>query len=254
MMLPSTIFQGKNDGDIVKLKYNGELIELTINQNMHGLKFSKGTFKQVFRQQATFITNHRDSEDPCFGIHDPFWGYNLDSNRVIYKLSVNNPHKDTCYPKLQLANPSEFRPKRTPLLSPTCMELSDDEKFIHFTLELVRFMPEDIHIIVNDKFILFYAEFHDRSILEFPIVWDDLTKERSTGSKEYWEEILSSGRELIYPFRWDRSSLFKHFNIEQMKQIVLQSEILFSRGVLSFKLPTIINTGCNPNLSSPSPV
>lgn len=241
MVLPSIIFQNNKDGDIVKLKYDNELIELKINQNKHDLKFSKGTFKQVLSQQESYIANHHDSEDPCYGIHDPFWYYgNLDSNRTIYKLSVKNPEKDVNYPNLRLAKPSEFRPKINPRIPPAFFELSDDDKFVHFAIELSRFLPDDIDIIVNNKFIIFYAEFHDRPVLNSPIVWDSQSGENTKASKAYWEELLSPQREVIYPFRWDRSSKFKHLSLEQMKQLIQRSNILFTKGVLSFNLPTTI--------------
>jgi hypothetical protein len=210
--LPAALFKGKKEGDSLRLKYNEELIELTLDQSQD-LKFAHSSFEEAFEAQKAYIQEDCDIERPLFGIHDKYWWYKLGEDGEIYGLS----EKDNKL-SLKQKKASAFREKISPMEPTMYITQSEDKKEVDFNLEVPGFKLEDIDIIVNKKYLIFYT---------YPSSFD-------SGWRKQW--LVK--RESLISFRWDKHIVFKKLDIEQMKAKVSQGKASLRDGMLTFTITT----------------
>jgi hypothetical protein len=212
--LPSALFKGKKDGDVIRLKYQNLLIELTIQQENHGLKFPKGTFEEVFPMQITRLKGSCDLDEPIFCMLDPYWFYKLGDQGAIYKLESDKSENNDSVYHLKDGVSADFRPKANPLRA-TVFKFSQSNDHLFLALDFSRFQPEDIDIILNDTHVIVYGE-------------NSLT----LGTVD-----INHKKETLVAFRWDRMECFKGRSIEEMKTLMKKSQFALLIGVLQFMIP-----------------
>ncbi|MBA3237880.1 MAG: hypothetical protein H0T62_05955 [Parachlamydiaceae bacterium] len=224
--LPAAIFEDKDDGDVLSLKYKGQLIELEIQQQNHGLKFASGPFTEVLKTAKLTCKNFSDIERPFFNNTDnPYWFYNLGDEGCIYKLDLqekldsNNEKVTSPTIEVMEADLMELRP----LIEPkrTNHDFITVMNTFNWVIDFPRFLSSDIDLIVNEKYIIFYGKFESRQ-----------TKSSFGG------EYLQLGREVLASYRWDRSPEFRELTLDQMKdKITQEAKIMFENAQLIFLLP-----------------
>jgi hypothetical protein len=227
--LPAALFKGKKDGDSLKLKYNDSLIELTINQQYHGLKFAKGTFEEVFKLQKAYIKEQCDIEQPFFANYDPYWGYSVGEKGTIFGFKNGD---NTLV--LEEKNADSFRPKVDPQRARMDILQSKDETKLMFVLEFTGFDSSDIDIIINEKHLVFYAK-NKVPLFDSPEKFDNVFVENMVGDEDMWKAVFGD-RELIAMFRWDKLDCFKDLTVEKMRAKLSEGEFLFDKGFLTIRI------------------
>lgn len=222
--LPSKLLEGKKEGDKLQLKYEGQPLELTINQENHGLKFVNGSFKEALDLQRAYIQTTCDQENPCFSKYNPFWGYRLEPEGILYQPGG----KETGFnPKIQDKN--QFRHLHDPstIVKYDILPSRDGRNLI-FLIEAPRFLPEDIQLIVNKTHLNVYGFFENR-----PLLPEEALKSLPLDK----QEALSSSAEFLVSLRWDRHEFFKDLSLDQMKGFVQNGHFHFLNGIIQLDLP-----------------
>lgn len=226
--LPAAIFEDKDDGDVIRLKYKGQLVELEIQQQNHGWKFTDRPFKDALNTAKQACHNFSDIENPFFGRMDtenPYWFYTLGSQGSAYELEVKISPEDndeddipTTFKAIN-ADLEELRP----LIKPKnpVQEVAVCENALNWIIDIPRFQSTDLQLIVNDKYILVYGRFEER-------------QQKSPFGGQY----TLPGREVLASFRWDRHEAFKGQSIDQIKQKITEDAvIMIEDGQLRFLIP-----------------
>ncbi|HEY4832548.1 MAG TPA: hypothetical protein VIH61_08335, partial [Waddliaceae bacterium] len=222
--LPAVLFADKKDEDSIILKYNNELIELTINQD-HGLKFAQGTFKTVFASQKAYIEEQCDIKRPCFAKYDANWWYKIGEGAIYHLVDVNN---NLILEKRDLTH---FRSLKTPRTARMDVLSFKDHKNLLFCAEFPGFEPSDIDIIVNEKYLIFYA-MKDTPLFDAQeeVVVDEL----GWKEEDAWRRLFGGDMESIVGFRLDH---YQDLNVEKMKTMVSKGTVSLVKGVLTLKIP-----------------
>jgi hypothetical protein len=239
MYLPGTLFKGKKDGDSIRLKYKSKLIELTIEQQNHGLKFAKGSFEKVFAMQTIYIKEFCDLINPLFSIYDPYWFYRLGDKGVVYKLETYKAEDDLAISYLKDGVSEDFRPKIDPARAPGAILLSEDKTELIFLMEFCRFQSQDFDIVLNETHLIIYGRFENRPLSCGSIDLNQTDIKQIDGSRDEWQKALSCSREAMFACSWDKMKFFKGRSVEAMKTIMKKSTLLNYRGLLRLNIPLL---------------
>ena len=233
MLLPGALFKGKKDGDTIRLRYKNQLIELTIEQQNHELRYAKGAFEEVFAKLTAYIKKSCDLDDPAFAIFDPYWFYRLGDKGCIYKLETQKSENQLIISHLKDGVSEDFRPKVNPEWVVGDLVLEDETKLI-FEMSFPRFGPQDFDIILTETHLIIYGRFENRPVPGRPV---DLNQaDINHMDDEWWEKLLSSSREALFAFRWDKMEQFKDRSMEEMKTIMNKSTCSHIIGILQLEI------------------
>lgn len=224
LYLPTSLLIGKKDGDALRLKYNNELIELTIAQQSHGLKFAKGTLEEVLSLHRTYVQSKYTPNQSFFGKHSLHWYYNLEGGGKIYKFeaneTTNNYHlRENPGNLRQLINPEYSRYDILPILEKTALLIC---------AEFPSFQPTDFEVILNPTHLVIYARYEDRNPGQLSEVEVEYTGELKP-------KICS--KESIMAVKWGVIPGLENLSFEKMKDRISSCSSCLEFGMLQFAIP-----------------
>lgn len=234
MYLPAILFEGKQNGDTVRLLFKGKLLVLTINQN-HKKCAQKGSFEEIFADIQRCFSQNRKKMDPIWAnFSDPSYQknkkdpYRLGRNGSIYKYDAGSE-------RFEHVNKSRFRPKNNPLdlLHNMYIIENDERKPTHFLIIIQHMtsMLEDFDIVINKEYIHFYL----RTDKEFDPLSDLQGETEFVKSEESETATCLSSSEGLFSFEWKH--YFKDSSLKDMEKKLDSMKVEFKGGIYRFFIP-----------------
>lgn len=208
LVLPSVLFVGKKEGEKIKLRWNNQLIELTIDQSSHPIQALKNSFEDLLNFTTKAVKGQIPVKESFSGTFSLF-GYKLDESGILYQFQGNNGKLI-----LEEKGSRELRPLRDPMSSTLVAQsqLSEskdpDLGQCIFRIYFPAFDFQDIDIILNPTHLIFYGVHTDP------------------------EDGYVSERIASFPLN---NLPFKDFNLDKIK--LEKSEITLDKGFLTIKIP-----------------
>lgn len=167
--LPAKLFEGKKEGDKVRFRHNGSLVELIIGQTSQQLGYLQTPFDQLF-VQTLYFTKRTQALDPKLKSTEGTQkiGYakrktvalgswcKLGDQGVIYRFEDKNGTL-----ALKPTDIREFPQMREKLVETGfSRELGPSE--LKMEIEFPHCKDKDIQVILNNDYLIFYAPFTSR--------------------------------------------------------------------------------------------
>lgn len=161
LKLPAALFQEKKEGDTLRLKYKGHLIELTLKQNTPQSRGAQRLFEEIL-ELATFCFKQFEIGKPSiYAPYNHYWWYQIGKNGAFYRLQPSNEKEIS----LIQEDPTKLRSLKKPLETQGVVRKEDSA--LVFKVDFPRSQIQDIDILVNERHIIFYSQFDSRDV-HFP--------------------------------------------------------------------------------------
>lgn len=211
--LPAKLLEDKNEGDILRLKYKNHLVEFHIQQIPNTLRYTPQEFKPLLETVIDSVKADRDIETPLFSIPVPYEWYGLGKKgSLFHPVIIENKEEFN----LEKQNKKNLRPCKAPKEIGTCNTYLLKNKKVIISVPFCSYLPEDIDIILNEKYLIFYGAYTNRSLCGF--------------------EEKKFNSETVFKIRWDRDPLFKCSTLEQMQERLHTGTMKLESGILSIKI------------------
>lgn len=192
IFLPSTLFEGKNYGDSIQLKYK---------ENLFNFEMRIERLPEIL---AFFKAMHRTAEKPLF-CTDPYWYTKLPG--TFYQLKPQESNKANIL-KYSLDKDTDLKPfanLEKPRMAPIDIIISKTNNKTVLILDTPGYKAEDFEIVLNKNFLIIY------------------------GLREPMKRHLS-GDEFIRAIEWTNMESFKGLSYEEMQEKMAQAEIFIHHG------------------------
>lgn len=233
MYLPEYLFRGKVDGQKIRLRYEGKLIEFTINQpiifQLLNVVPLVETFEEVLANiHSAFAKNRKELEPRWISYRSSEYRayqerkhpYQLGKNGAVYKYSEGDG-------QFKRIDNNEFCPKDRPVEIPHRLYVSDDPNQLHIVLQFFADL-EDFDIVINGKYLNFYVRSPSP-------VWTGMEDLPDAVLKS--KNVVGTSGEGIYSFEWP--TYFQGLTLGEMKEKLEQMTItkIGGGGMYRFSIP-----------------
>lgn len=229
---PASFFEGKNEGDRVRLKYKNELVELKIDQNWVSREIRGAIPLEKLREQGIEETNIfadifkatkaerlRRIEVGRVGFSDGVVGprgdllksYTLEHQGTLFQFVKEGENTDET--RLQQKPASDFRPLKNPRIKAADFGVDENESSFILRVEMAG-INQQVDLVVNEKYLCVYAQ-----------------KEEEI--KKVYEYTTRKG-EYLFILHWKEH--FKGLSLEEMKTRITNAECQLANGLFTLKI------------------
>lgn len=230
--LPEVLFRGKKDGDKIRLRYEGQLVELTINQS-HFSSRQRESFESIFEPiQSAFFKQREKMQPRWISLESPeYKALTSESKEKRYQLGENGAFYkyNSLKGQFELVDNSQCHLKEHLDVIPHNLYVSDDpgkpfHVVLHNCADLANF-----NVMLNERYLHFHMQTNMWTGME--AIPDAIPCSKSDG----W----SLSEESVCTIEWTK--YFKGLSLEEMKKRLEQMEIVIpGPGMVRFSIPKVL--------------